>query len=414
MVSRFFSLIACSVFLLLNACSSAIDTANAVGTNDVGEGGTQDIEVDFFEITVQEVPEVTVYTSIDGGRTSGCRYDPDSSTSAYIRCIVDIDELDMFNNSFTLVNSAPGDLCKYRGFRSYYYANANVDTPPDYVSYEINPTSDVVTPGSVRYYYGVAPNPTDRLPDVNGTRIRAKPDRMPIGAKADVLCLWDYSSRYDDGKNCCDGQYQAMAFNASDTGEVGELGESTDWGGDPVNCFKGPAIEDSLAKTESGFPLYFYTQVLGAGFQDTYTIESPNDKRDAQIYLANYFDPALHPVNASSIAGETKVPIAIRPPGGGGFPFYRYDCLDENAEIISRIDVQFREWNVKSEILTAAGNPDDRGAESSPFGAQCKNDFFDWEDLVPTAANVDACYGSSIEVFTSANWLAGNFIVDDW
>lgn len=405
--------------VFLNACSTALDNANAVGTNTSGTsgdnlGGTQDVDVAYFEVTVQDVPEVTVYTSIDGQRASACRYDPLTSASTYIKCIVDVDELDMFNNAFTLVNSAPGDVCKYRGFRSYYYSIAFIDTPPNYVSYVKDPDTNEVTASSVRYYYGVAPDNTVRLPAINGTTIRGLPPSMLVSAAEDVKCPYDYSTRYEDGKNCCKGQYTALEFDATVGGAPGNFLEAAQWGGDPANCFRGPGMEDSLPKASDGFPSYFYTQVLGRGFQDTYTIDSPNSKRDSQIYLANYFDPAVHPANSNSIAGETNVPTPVRPPWGGGFPFYRYDCLDENNEVVARIDVQFREWNTKTQILSATGDPDVRGVESSPFGAQCLNDFFDWEDFVPSSAAVDACRGSGMSLYTDANFVSGNFVLDTW
>lgn len=404
--------------LVIAGCSvSNNDSTNVVGTNTAGgtgddTGGTQNVEVDFFEVTVEEIPEVSFFASKDGARATGCRYDPDTSASAYIRCVVDVDELDGFNNAWTLINTAPGDVCAYRGFRSYYYSIANVDNAPDYVSYEEDTESGEVS--NVFYYYDVVPDPSDSTPTANGTTIRVPPPGMLIASADDVLCPYDYSNR-GEGKNCCKGQYTPLVFDPDNLATPGNFLEAKEWGGDPKNCFHGPAMEDSLPKASNGFPAYFYTKVEGAGFRDTYSIASPNEKRDSQVYLANYYDPTVHAANDQSVAGETNVPVAIQPGIGYGFPFYRYDCLDANSEIVARIDVQFREWNIKSQIAVAggAGDPDQRGSESSPFGAQCNNDFFDWDDLVPDNSLADTCY-PGMTFFTDDNWLEGRFIIEEW
>lgn len=394
---------------VLGGCGVSDSAAtNAVGTNSAGTGdntgGTQDVAVDYFEVTVQDIPEVSFFVSIDGVRAKPCRYSSTDSATIWMQCIVDVDELDAFNNEWTFINTAPGDLCRYRGFTSYYYANAYMNTPPAYVSYEKNPNSGVVA--NVIYYFGAQPDPNNHNPGTNGTTRRAPPVSMPIISEADVKCPYDYSTRPRDGngKNCCKGQYQAMVFNALDFAAPGNFLDAKDWGGNPKDCFHGPAMEDSLPKDQYGWPQYIITKVEGKGFKDSYVVASPNEKRNSQVYLSNYFTASKHTLGEPITTGGAY----------GGFPYYRYECLDQNHEIISRIDVMVREWNVKDQISVAggAGNPDILGFEPSPFGNVCKNDFYDWDDMVPITSNGDTCH--FMNSLNEASFMAGNFVIESW
>jgi len=65
-----------------------------------------------------------------------------------------------------------------------------------------------------------------------------------------------------------------------------------------------------------------------------------------------------------------------------GYPFYTFECLDHNSEVVSRIDVMIREWNTKTQLLLgASGNPDVTGFESAPFATRALNDYCDWKDF---------------------------------
>jgi hypothetical protein len=344
-------------------------------------GGLQNVTVEDFEVTVVPNDEYTFYTSLDGARpVESCIASADIPASQWVTCIVDVEELDAFNNSWTLENSAPGEMCAYRGFQSYYYnfAYEDNDDLPCAVSYEVNTDTDTITPGSVKYHHDcdavpnwltVAPGDFD---DPGSGDQRDPPASMTFNKAEDVVCPYDYSTRYEGGANCCKGKYYSVAYPAGGAAADAEISDITDWGGSPTNCYRGPGMEDSLAKSPAGWPETIITPVVGLGFRDSYTIEAPTNKRDVQIYLANYFDPDDHD-------GAT-MPLPL----SKGFPYYRFDCYDHNREIVARIDVQFREWNVTGySAAGVAANADLTGVEDAPFDDWPRNDFTDWRDRIP-------------------------------
>lgn len=375
-----------AIVLFISSCATTNDdTSNAVGTNDAGndvvppsleDGGEQNVAVDTFEVTVSEFDEFTFYVSKGGARPlSNCIADPDVAASQWIECIVDVDELDGFMHDFTLVNTAPGDMCKYRGFESYYYQFAYVGLSPQYVTYVYDTDTRTVFSNSLRFHYTTTPN----FATPWNTGGSAFPRSIDIVSEGDIKCPWDYSDEYEDGKNCCVGEYTKYAFQYNSLGFGNVLDTDAEWGGDAINCYRGPAVADSLGKDSDGFPLYHITEVVGLGFQDSYVIKAPISQNNrlfpgSNIHLYNYFSPADH-------LGSTT-PITLQ----NTSPYYRFECLDANFEVSARIDVQFRDWNVNGYAEGGvAANADLSGNDPTPFEALPLNDIYDWKDLMPAS-----------------------------
>ncbi len=387
-------------------------SGNTVG-NTIDNGTTgQDIVVEDFEVSFDENSEYTVVWSNDANRdgivSSSEWAQPctiENGTSAWIQCIYDVDELDIWTHGATVNVMLPGDMCSYLGKERYYYANAKVDFAPVYVKYQKSDDSDEVQ--NVRFFYAGA-DPDDNSQGVTYAGLN-------IETEGDIICPWDYTKRHESfkGKNCCKGKYTPYVDNTVGFTGAYEFKDEVEWGGEYINCFKGPGLDDGLALTEDGFPARVVTEVIGQGFGEEYTIKSKLTafNRGEMVYFANYFRTADHGSNTPAPTRQIS--------GFAGNPYLRFECLDNNDEVIARIDVLIRKWNTTGQIaLAASGDPnvgspgDSPVTESSPFGEKWLDDYFDWADYETAAAdsNFDDHYysiGQSLSAcFPSGTTLA--------
>lgn len=416
LTSTFF-LTSCAVDKEATATNSAGGDSgtNTVGnTIDNGKTG-QNITVNAFEVSFDENSEFDIYWSLDEDRNGvvsssewgqPCKIDKDETSSKWVQCIMDVDELDMWMRDITINVELPGETCAYLGFLGYHYAISKVGEMPTAVSYYLDETAGTVS--NVLYYYGEAGTDYNAITGVGGISYTSA---LNIEKKEDIICPWDYSKRHKsvDGKNCCDGTYTPYVTNTIGVAPIPQ--DDAEWGGNISNCFKGPAMEDSIPKISKGIfkglPRYYITEVVGDGYGEEYTIKGGHDNPIGDhlggysIYWANYFKMSDHSNARPKPTNQASV----------GFPYYRFDCLDHNLEVVHRIDVLIREWNTKDQIaLGASGNPDITGIEDPPFSGdpydadEVLNDHYDWKDL---ASYVNTCFpsGTTIAPTTCSNPL---------
>ena len=304
----------------------------------------------------------TIYTSMDGDQETPCIAEAGDD----VDCVVDVHELDLMFHGITLQNSVPGDMCDYRSLRPFYYALAPVDPRgvPRTVRYTADDEGNLVD-CEFEDDYGEIYNECR----VNFITYSAGESEYIPETVDEIACRYDYSnenSTYINGKNCCAGAYTEIATN-SKTGEVTTT--TKDWGGNYGDCLEGPGV-DAIGGDLEGieYPGPVYTSIDGVGALDEYTIEGLEGETDLRgnTFAANYFDEEDH---------EYGLPGPIY----FGQEDYIYDCLDSNYEVIARIRLKVREWNLKSE-LENGGDPDTTGIVNGEF-KDYADDIYDFSAL---------------------------------
>lgn len=407
------------VMLAITAFSGAgCAVTNSLGTNTVDEDdGSDDDDTTTvssnFEVTVT-APDSSLYTyylSKNGDKTTGCT----AAAGESVTCILDMEELDLFFNGFTLRNDAPSSLCAYRIRRPYYYQIAYFSTSlPTAVAYDVDADTGAV---SNVVYTGGTSNPVGSNGYYVNPYTGVATAFTTAGEVADVTCPFDYTRRYSPyGKNCCEGDYTLTVNTISNS--VGTAVTSTaSWGGSYGNCFRGTAM-DTESLSSSGLPTRKIVNVPASGLADEYAVKAPitlDSHLQEQIYAANYFKSSDH---GGSGTDQVTKPFALRNYKNSdgyltafGFPYYRFDCLDSDQDLVARIDVLVRDWNTNGELAKTAGtgDPDVTGSESSPFTdpTETKNDHCDWKDLETTFPSGSSLYTG----FTSVGITSGSTLV---
>lgn len=438
-----------SVSLWLSACSvqeEAAASGNSLTgddetTVDNGEVG-QDIDVEDFKVSFDTSTEYTMQWSADSDNNfsvSSTEYGSEciGTEGNRIQCILDMDELDIWTHDITMNIELPGTMCAYLGQYMYHFAGAKVGTPPSAVYYLEDPESGDKSgvkfcfPGSSCVYNPASPNASTGVYDQGDSPIVNRSSAAwDFNNDKGIRCPYDYSILKSSYPNCCIGSYIPVAVNSLDLTDI-EYGDPIDWGGDLSSCFFGGGMRDALSKVSagpfSGMPYYHITEVIGNGYGTEYTVPKyPYISSDfVNLFTANYFNPSDHTDPSETCPAVSNQvsngPASCPGPSGGlsvlpdsdtfaqeeiyGWPFYTFDCLDNNLEVVARIDVMIREWNTRGELAKkASGNPDITGAEDAPFTPLVKNDYCDWKDF----SDDEALCG----VLRSTNWQNGGGLLE--
>ncbi len=369
---------------LLSSCS--LDEATTGGGG--GTGGDDEQEnipsTEFFEVQVNTSSEWDVVISKNGDGSTACR--AQSGEDAF--CVVDMPELDMFFRGFTMNDALPGDLCEYRRFVPYFYNIAPVGVIPGAVFYEENSDGELITPATA------VPSGVGATADIwYAIAGRWYTHNQLYGAAAtskdDLRCPFDYTDIFINGRNCCPYYYTLMVRS---NGEV-ENTPGTEWGGSLANCFEGPGMDSYDAKGEDELPIDTIAAVdPDEGLLGTFEVTAPIQKPELdrpQIYAANHYKSSEH---SGSVPGALSVIQSYR--DWGSSAHYVYECLDAYHEVVARIRVVAREWNLLAEyqklIAGTSGNSDSEGQETDPANSEADseteptspyNDYPDWKDI---------------------------------
>ena len=255
-----------------------------------------------------------------------------------IRCILDMDELDLFVLGFQLDVLTPRGGCDFVLYQPYIYESWPIGAGPEDVSFNVQDDQTF----------------SDEVNSENG---------VPV-------CPFDYRRTTADGPNCCTGDYTLTRTSAK-TGKVSE--EHLNWGGPDPECLDGAAfLRDGASFDANGFPLDPIYRVNRQEQVIHIKHQSLSDKYlGVNIPLANYWDDA-----DGAPPGALSSSLAR--------PDYTFLCLDDAEEVQGRIRLQVREWNEEVEF-DAKGDPDTSGSEAK-FDSPV-NDLLDWKDMADQ--NVD-------------------------
>jgi hypothetical protein len=234
----------------------------------------------------------------------------------------------------------------------------------------------------------------------------------------DVRCPFNHTNIVLNGKNCCYGTYSLRTISYDGTDTTIDT-TATSWGGSHANCFEGPGISESEMSGKmrpDGLPYYWITNVdSDAGLVNTFSVTAPILMTAAgrpQVYAASYYSSADHVANTpdmpESLATIRLSSLGYDESSVNGSAYFQYDCLDPAYEIVSRIRIQAREWNLASQLAalidTGTGNSNSTGTETPPTqsdsdsvvpDAHPNNDFSDWKDLSTAGLSGLSAYGLS-------------------
>ncbi|MFZ4712347.1 MAG: hypothetical protein ACOYL6_01430 [Bacteriovoracaceae bacterium] len=336
-------------------------------------------------------------------------------TDADVTCYLNADELELFHKGLSLKLQVPAGICEYLAYDHYSFFQ---------YQYRNSTAENVQTVATVY---------------VSDDGCSSLPTNIPATT---ALCVGDYSGNNPAGPNCDDGSITNITNTVHMTGAGGNPNPctitgatvvtttTTECGGKIGSCLNGPAVDNQDKSATTNWPRQMVVNA-SAGYEKQWDFATPISKgHGSNLYLANYtnrcstsnlvnrYSDELGGVcssglyttqvtcedngfvwspntnNLASFASDFSKATGIGQrdlmydPRKGPNPFYTFSCLDQDFEVIGRIRVMVRDWNVRfsktadDTVLhyTNDGTKMDRGG-SEPGGITSYNDFADWDDF---------------------------------
>ncbi|MGZ3699946.1 MAG: hypothetical protein ACXVCH_17775, partial [Bdellovibrionota bacterium] len=270
-----------------------------------------------------------------------------TTTGQDIACIIEIEELDLYDQGLTLQYNASATQCPYVRFMPYMYYQFLPGIGPTLVNM-------TVTNGAVTAY---------------GDSGDGSPGVVTSASGTTPACNTDYSTGLFPGPNCCEGNYVLDTLTNPAGTHALTVGK---WGGKMANCLNGPAVT-TQSKDADNRPMADLTFLNGTNLNKQYVIKPSNPIYASNVFAANYFT-APYTMALS--------PTPIQGPGGAvpnGNPWYELVCLDHSRDVVNRIRVMVRSWSTHSNFAAMVeANSSVNGAETAPFNDQESYDYAVW------------------------------------
>ena len=374
---------------ILSFQSCRVDKSTS-SSGDTPPGESPDLGLTAFRVHVQaEDASYSLHASKNGDGKTPC---VPSANDRDITCVIDMEELDLFQRGLTInidvpgVSSSSNFQCSYLIEHPYFYRVTPLSllTPTAvFLAENEDGLLDPADPEGANFSFGGSAD----IYYVFGGVAFSHEDLYgaPATGSDDLRCPWDYTKvgAIYEGQNCCVGIYTQYKATFPE-GQIQRETTSQSWGGFYDKCLAGAGVVDWEPRSDGvyqGVPVPFIWNVPTGGLRQDFKITAPTDVAyEHQIHATNYF------------SGQMPEPLQ------DGNPYYLYGCLDSNHEYLYRIKVQIREWNKAGELdkllagLTA--NSNSTGCEETPFGMMPINDHSDWGDY-QNALNP----GLSLEIF---------------
>lgn len=328
------------------------------GTTGTPVGATPPPASSTYPFTVKATMPVAVYNvmHLDSDWTKSCSIDVNQSavTAKDIICNLEVEEGDLYFHPWTMDWTVPVGACPFVAVEPYWFMQWSAGVGSSSFSYTI------LSNGSIA-----------NLSDSSNT---------VIANGNEVSCKYDHTKEYPEGPNACQGAYTANITTITTSGTTSSVTNGK-WSGAIGNAVSGPGGD--LPRTSfTKLPLTMYYDSY-AGRSESVKIKAPinhNDRVDkTNLYVENYM---LNPA---------ALPGALTPYGNNYYTFY---CLDGGHEVLGRIRVAVRGWNLASELAKgAAGDPTSTGGESSGVGD--KNDRHNWDDVKADTTTYPGGYPAS-------------------
>jgi len=322
----------------------AIGAVDVVVTNTDGQigtkvGGYTYVDID-FNVTVAPVTGAAMVMHLEGDWTLPCKITA-GQTSQDIRCVVEVDEFDLFKNGVTFNYNVPGAMCPYSTFQPYFFLAREAGFGPTAVT--------------------LAADPAGNLSIVSQTPSTNSPNAVAQIVNNALVC---------DLNDTCEGPLTL-------TDPDGNVSQTT-WSGKIANAAVGPAM-DSQQKYTSGFPKPDLRFLAGTTFSSSYAVTSPETKAlFSNAYVANWFNGAPDYLYSAAPTPMNVIPFKSVARHDLN-PWYEWGCLDNSHEYINRIRVLVRSWSTHAQFaLELAGNPSVNTAEGIPFDDNLNMDYQVW------------------------------------
>jgi hypothetical protein len=316
----------------------------------------------------------SVHRSSDGDNWSTpCRIPTTSALGTSINCLLEINELDLWFQSFDFKVEVPPNMCEYVVAEGFWFFQYEPGIIPS------NSTVTITFEDDEEPVVAFDPPTTDIT--------------VTFDAEGDpqVNCRFDYSN--SGGPNCCSGKTVVTEITIT-TPEGGcdpeetRLATPIDWGGKIGNCAAGPgAHADNIfgRSKDQNIPI---SQIFDTkrGRTLSMTIASSASGADSGLpFFTNRYS-----ANWLKNRAADGLPAPMSMTFGGvtlGEPDYYWSCVDGAFEEKARISLQIREWNTFAEFDRASRrltspppNPD--VDERAPGGSAADNAFWDWDDFI--------------------------------
>ncbi len=258
------------------------------------------------------------------------------SSDPEIRCVLEMNELDLNYLGLKYDIIAPDGMCDFISYSSYMFENFRMEEGPTEVSWTVEEDGSI----------------TDEVNAVGD----------------EPVCPADYSRQYAEhlkAPNCCFGEYTRTVTHAQ-TGKVSVSRHN--WNGNPAGCFHGAAFMEKRGEcTDGGWPLDRFIYINREKLEHTVEYDYPAREGWPNLVLANFYDPADH--GGQVPAGLRTLPDRVH---------FHFLCVDDAEEIIAHVELVVREWNEEAEF-DVDGDPDTEGLEAG-WGTPI-NDLDDWADV---------------------------------
>ena len=287
------------------------------------------------------------------------------AASQDIQCLLNIRELDLFQQGLKFEFNVPAGMCDYIGDSPYWYFNRQAGYGPKAVSVTVN---DATSTGSCTY--------TNNSGTTVAGVISGHDCTFPGGSVAvegTTTCAYDYSA--DGGPNCCEGLYALTTTYTDASGtKTTTFSPKKDWGGKIGKCAAGPFLESDSGWTFNSTSGYPYQQIRtgAAGFNSTYKIKAPITMAYADnTYAANFWDWTSYAAGSLS-AAALPLPLSYNSDKlGNTLPVkannaYTFYCYDTAMEVKHRVRLYINEWDVSSQFLTYIGSDATARAGATP------------------------------------------------
>jgi hypothetical protein len=335
-----------------------------------------DLEIrDFFKVTEESVSTSYNFHKVgDTQNTRGCRINANDikngNNGTDIRCFLDGEEEDLWENKLKFKISVGSDVCKYVQYVPFSF----MQYFPGVSSYKGK--TMIYTTGCI-----------DDITVDNVTTFKATYE-----PQVDQLyCPYDYTLSDSSAPNCDTATFTKIKYTGSDSNEnCSNMAKTTvtidtiDCGGSKLNCLKGP-IRDKLddEQIKAGMRAIIYNASTGSSIEIEHS--TPQSHLDnTNLRVANGTRGNLcTSTNTDFDSWESVVYnyTSYTHPFIGGHPFYTFNCLDAAKDIIGRIRVQVRDWNRSFKITDGLDleNPSKMNTGINKLGVSYNN-YYDWDD----------------------------------
>lgn len=405
--------------------SSSFGSSGTSGNSvsDIPEGSSNGItDPNFFYVGVDSENNAIAHVHKTGAFGTSCSIDPKTAAPLQdISCTVDVPEGELYHHGMKFVYNVPPDMCRFLRRKTYWYYNYPVGVGPKVIS--IN--RHFIDGALVNDY-------TCTVDGVTSAAGTCSPfTEVSIDVNELILtCAYTTTKPDKSVVNGCFGNYSLSVTDRSEDTEAGTDSTTTtdsesSWGGTIAEVLGGAARSSGWPTSSLGIPLNLEDDAAKGIVSANYSIPAPIDTvaSDSNIEIANNFALGGHAHDGFISAATTTLPYFIDPiddldgstiPASTQADFqngnilrpgqssYEFQCLDQAYEVLHRVRVNVREWDVYQDYVNYVSSkgatevPDRSGAEGGPNCSGVTGNCNDEDDIDDFLVGLGGTYDTTI------------------